>query len=427
MDVVLGESISVSSCSLTAAIHDESDDDASVMAIASVDGPHQTKETGGLVVPEIYLDRGDSSAVMDLTARSRARSAYQGRSHASQCKKMPQRQQKGRIQREQDSLTIAQKLNEQETRPSELSNRPRRIRKPTDHYRPGDHTSKSVDKAFHASVAGEPLQASKRSSKPMTRRDRPKTVEETSGSAIETGAQLIELFRRVGVDEEKTIDDHLCPRRLGSPAEEEGNDWAQDWTNAQLQQLSEAQRSTDPSSMTFWEDVAAQVTGKNASECSARWMKMFPTPDPNHVSRRGAPRQNFDALKDDLFDATPWRDKERELRLPNGLALRSAIKLEAATVGTQATEDYEGGHSWKPRAGMGKYVQDMNRAARQPRQKGKGRGYGDMHENAFRERIDTDGINMDVRMTPGGTLDFRCLRDDNEDDFFDEYYGSVEE
>jgi hypothetical protein len=184
--------------------------------------------------------------------------------------------------------------------------------------------------------------------------------------------------------------------------------------------------------MTFWEDVAEKVSGKSASECCSRYMAMFPTPAANgrQAKSRKIVQSATVRVVDDLFDATPWRGKVQELRIPEGFDLGSAIKLETSFYDPSATQaSDEESYTWKPQPGMRKYVQEMTRASRRPQQakKGKATVHEGQRTKNLRERLEVDGINMDVRMTPGGTLQFNCLRDDNADDCFGEYYGADED
>ena len=159
-------------------------------------------------------------------------------------------------------------------------------------------------------------------------------------------------------------------------------------------------------------------------------MSMFATPGANGRRPERVLAEVDAGACDDLFDATPWRGKERELSLPPDLDFGSAIKLETSVTDRSGQVDSDDESAqWKPRAGMSKYVQDVRRAAQKPPQNRRdyNNTQGGGRTKELRERLDEDGINMDVRLTPGGTLNFKCLRDDNVDDFFDDYYGAEED
>lgn len=208
------------------------------------------------------------------------------------------------------------------------------------------------------------------------------------------------------------------------------------WSRMQITQLQQAHATANPTSSTFWDDVAEHVEGKDASECCNRWMGMFPTPAKANARTK---KETLDRLSsteavDDLFEATPWRGKDAQIRLPEGLDLGSAIKIDepayaSDNVDTASDEDSTEAQ-WQPRPGMSRYIQDMRRRTRCPPKQKKGPTTDSNVNNRstqLRERIDANGVDMDVRMTPGGTLNFNCRRDDNDDDFFDEYYGDGDE
>ncbi|GKY93814.1 hypothetical protein MPSEU_000348500 [Mayamaea pseudoterrestris] len=284
--------------------------------------------------------------------------------------------------------------------------RPRRNRKPTDYYKP----EAPKDKTF---IENSCTKAEKTHGLPPSR-DR----------SLKLAASIESKELECHIKAQLAGGGHSKPAPFIASDEKEEIE-ANGWTRTQLRQLNEAQQTTNPISLHFWDDIAEQVSGKDPSECCAQWMAMYPTPT---ITKRRATKRDVVVQPANantfvsLFNATPWRGKEIAGHLPDNIDLGSAVKLEK-----EIFEAYDGcnGCSWKPPDGMQKYVTDMARAVRrrQPAKKGNVIAKELEQNKNVRERIDVDGINMNVCMTPGGTLNFQCSRDDNSDEDFDEYYG----
>ena len=99
---------------------------------------------------------------------------------------------------------------------------------------------------------------------------------------------------------------------------------ADQWSNKELSILRNAQNSIDPTSSSYWEEIAALIEGKSASECREKWFSLVATPRgrmPKDKNKQPASTANTKAElprpaihdasfddEDDLFQSTPMRE-----------------------------------------------------------------------------------------------------------------------
>ena len=92
------------------------------------------------------------------------------------------------------------------------------------------------------------------------------------------------------------------------------------WTIDQVQALRKAHHSVNPTSCSFWEDVAARLDGKTPEQCREKWFSLVQTPKVRAKKKRvkddgqgtqGLPCEkaysNMNEDDDDLFNSTPFR------------------------------------------------------------------------------------------------------------------------
>lgn len=94
------------------------------------------------------------------------------------------------------------------------------------------------------------------------------------------------------------------------------------WSNKEVSILRNAQNTIDPTSSSYWEDIAGLIDGKSASECREKWFSLVATPRgrvPKDKNKQPGSNANakvditaaHDAScddEDDLFQSTPMRE-----------------------------------------------------------------------------------------------------------------------
>jgi len=205
------------------------------------------------------------------------------------------------------------------------------------------------------------------------------------------------------------------------------------WSNLQLSQLKEAHVATDPTSVTFWNDVAARVNDKLPIECRDKWFSLVATPRPRgaakskHTSITKQPEFDDDVVmdEDDLFNATPMRASglldDQHHEKDQYLYLGSAIRYRANEMPATNQEDdlYSG---YKPilanqrRVGYKSYINALKRDISRPTKKGKKKAAGlPLKERQLTETFYDGDADLNARLSPGGTLkvkDFGCGESD---------------
>jgi hypothetical protein len=217
------------------------------------------------------------------------------------------------------------------------------------------------------------------------------------------------------------------------------------WASANLKALHTANRSVDPKSFSFWEDVSEIVGTKSATECREKWFSLVNTPvlkrkpkkkDDALSTTLKAPisdtRHNFD---DDIFNATPMRgifdvgenDNSRstsfdEIGDLSNMVVGSAIKIDkvehnnASPHGDNKLAAYPQGYKT--------YIQNMGRNMRQKERKkncnaGKSSNHPMKIGKNLAERADEGDVEVKCKLSPGGTLQVDTFGDTDTEDYFD--------
>jgi hypothetical protein len=233
-----------------------------------------------------------------------------------------------------------------------------------------------------------------------------------------------------------------------APSKRHGLDEVIDgWSGRHLQQLREAYIQVDPTSLTFWDDVATRMPQKDktAHECREKWFSLVKTP--KQRSREGGKRSQDDSLarkltvapmeeQDDIFNSTPLREGEPtdpryhyEHQLPADLDLLS-LGDERMTVET-ASDDGKVEVSFQlpvAKPGFKSYLQglrrDMNRSRKNPKSGRRSTANNDVAcacKSAYiRESFQDEDVKMKAELSPGGTLKIHSLGQE-EDDFWGLY------
>lgn len=181
---------------------------------------------------------------------------------------------------------------------------------------------------------------------------------------------------------------------------------APDWTREQLNQLHEAHASADPTSRTFWLDVASQVKNKTSKECRETWFSFAKTP--KQKERR--PKNTVKSVeRDDLFHSTPFRCMEHSTKVNPKILDGKRAPLQSMVAVEPKTES-------PPVCGRGEqvgykgYLKQMRKdVARATKDKQKSVA---MPKNKVIAVYDRDE-DVRIRLTPSGTL--RIRRNETDD------------
>lgn len=183
------------------------------------------------------------------------------------------------------------------------------------------------------------------------------------------------------------------------------------WDAYEMILLREAQREVDPTSRTFWEEVSDLVGSRSAVECREKWFAMVKTPVVRAIKSKKAeindksPQTPHD---DDIFNATPMKvlfsedtlepeDNFENIPSLSNLGLGSAIKVDRS----------ESHYIDVPaQRGFKTYITNMRRNVLKPSKGKKARDPATLMKTgkSLREREDDGDVEMNARLSPGGTL-----------------------
>lgn len=217
------------------------------------------------------------------------------------------------------------------------------------------------------------------------------------------------------------------------------------WTQEQLDKLRLAHKTVDPKSYSFWDDVSEFFSERSAFECREKWFSLVKTPVVKQKQKKIGDRKRNDrfvhhshcsSTDDDIFNATPMRsifvtgdDNNGSRRAFEGLArickmnIGSAIKLtNNDVVNEENAEDSPPGSIEAQKPGYKTYLQTMRRNMNRQSPKRK-RVVG--HRNHvlgvtgrnLAAYADEGDVEMECRLSPGGTLRVNT-NDDNHEDYF---------
>ena len=212
------------------------------------------------------------------------------------------------------------------------------------------------------------------------------------------------------------------------------------WTLANLKELRTANRTVDPKSFSFWEEVSEIVSNKSAVECREKWFSLVNTP----VIKRRQKSKNNDGLKetlvasstgtstlqnldDDIFNATPLRgifdvsenidnchSTFGEIDDLFNLTVGSAIKIDQVECNSPSA------HVSQKKKGYKTYIQNMGRNMRQEdkRKKLKEKENSDLTcGKNLAECVDEGDVEVKCKLSPGGTLKVDTYGDTDTEDY----------
>lgn len=196
------------------------------------------------------------------------------------------------------------------------------------------------------------------------------------------------------------------------------------WSSQHISKLKEAQKTTDPTSKTFWDDVASRVDGKSAPECREKWFSLVQTPMLKINKPRRLPDEKpadcpLSTEEDDIFNSTPLRDLSSFGRSSMGSSITFKRKFGgdflananfgALSIGSDALDSRSDNPAVPTRTGYKSYLlgmkRDINRNKKNQTKPSKaGAARKNEGTNALSGFVREDEIDMNARLTPGGTL-----------------------
>ena len=198
--------------------------------------------------------------------------------------------------------------------------------------------------------------------------------------------------------------------------------------SVRLQTLFSAHKSVDPKSFSFWEDVAELVVTKTTEDCREKWFSLAQTPTtksaPTKTKQAQSRSLNDIAFEDDIFNATPMRgmadvfacdEQHREKDGSKGM-VKSPIERNEAT---SNTETMAAGIQPK---GYKMYIQKMGQCVRRKDPKAKKGRKKDAKLNRYFSEWDGEGdVEVNGRLSPGGTLRLNTHGNEDDEDFLNYY------
>ena len=214
----------------------------------------------------------------------------------------------------------------------------------------------------------------------------------------------------------------------------------EDWDDKQLLQLKQSHSAVDPTSTSFWIDIAEHVDGKSVQECRERWFSLVKTPA-QRAKKAGRKDTTFDLPdvnddEDDIFNSTPLRGTlfpyntkslvESEETNDIDFHVGSPLMMSARRNRRVSTEYDDGNetHSFQQqKVGYKSYMMGLKRGvARAIQDKKDSKNKKGSTETGgtqtLTESVGNGDVSLKGHLTPGGTLKLKNLTE-AEDDFLD--------
>ena len=231
--------------------------------------------------------------------------------------------------------------------------------------------------------------------------------------------------------------EHLKEKRVKHSVVDDDNSI---WRPSELQTLFSAHKSVNPKSYSFWEDVSELVVSKTAEECREKWFSLAQTPAAKAAPAKGkqATKRSLSdiAFDDDIFNATPMRgvldDSSCQDGKPSGQALNQLHQtngkiddegIKTSRVGGAEPSVIKGTvHADIQPKGYKMYIQKMGQCVRRKDPKSrKGRKNEAKLNKHFSEWDGEGDVEVNGRLSPGGTLRLKTHGDEDANDFLNYY------
>ena len=205
------------------------------------------------------------------------------------------------------------------------------------------------------------------------------------------------------------------------------------WKPSELHELFSAHKSVDPKSFSFWEDVAELVSSKTGEECREKWFSLAQTPTakaaPTKAKQVVSRGMSDIAFEDDIFNATPMRgvlDTSGCLGETKYKDESKAItQCRTGGIGTGVHQEYFPA-GVQPK-GYKMYIQKMGQCVRRRDPKPKKGRKNEAKVNKYLSEWDGEGdVEVNGRLSPGGTLRLKTHGDEEDVDFLN-YYDNGED
>ena len=215
------------------------------------------------------------------------------------------------------------------------------------------------------------------------------------------------------------------------------------WSMDQLEQLRDAQLDVDPTSTSYWMDVATIVSGKSASECQAKWFSMTKTPAPKSKSARvvvvPVHIDDLNEDEDDIFQSTPMRGNMfltsnyfqsfPSVNMPT-LPTPSVLPVDAENeIFVPSLDIFVPKVKPVSKAFLQRMKRNFAKAEANNTTKTKTlQNRSSKNTKALTEVLRDHDMDINIRLSPGGTLQVKSHVDQgDEDDFWDDEYDADEE
>jgi len=227
-----------------------------------------------------------------------------------------------------------------------------------------------------------------------------------------------------------------------------------EWTNDEISMLRDAQKSVNPTSTLYWQEVAVQVGTKSSSECQSKWQAMVATPK---VVRRATKKKDTHTLntsvsyddeddnddnddeEDDLFNSSPYR--QAELEEDDIFASKAFSNSFGSTTGLSPCikEDTTSIHQGeKPsalkfrRKGYNTYIDNLRKDINRVEKKKKNKPHkANKTSSALNDTVQNDirvgENNMSGNLLPDGTVKINMQEEEEQDVIDDDIWGNDQE
>ena len=214
-----------------------------------------------------------------------------------------------------------------------------------------------------------------------------------------------------------------------------------DWSSEEMAQLSAAMATVDPTTELFWYSVACLVRNRTESECRAKWFSVAKTPIPK-LSKK-AVLENKEMVcggdEDDIFNSSPLRgflqsdigkSENRDTAVLLSHYFGSAIKAKGETSKGTVEMVTAKPAPFRPKAGYKTYLQNLRRDVSRAEKTGPARKVASKTSgpSAISESVYEADVDVNIRLSPGGTLKIKSqYEDDGNDDFWGDDYDAEAE
>eukprot|EP00980_Cylindrotheca_fusiformis_P026429 scaffold16150_cov112-Cylindrotheca_fusiformis.AAC.8 len=191
------------------------------------------------------------------------------------------------------------------------------------------------------------------------------------------------------------------------------------WQDYEVTLLREAHNEVDPTSFSFWEEVSELIGTRTTVECREKWFSLVKTPKVKAPKSKKNPREQATRTPndDDIFNATPMKamfstnNDELDqafggLQFLSNLNVGSAVKVDRAPTDNSSLPSQRGYKTYISNMRRNVLKADKRRKPRIPKM-----ALSKSTKNV-RERAAEGDIELDGRLSPGGTIHVKSNGDE---------------